>query len=232
MPPRPELPAWNRNIAELRAVQATLATQVVLRDALPDLVRTLAGFDVGFEDDNRTTRAAAVLLDADTLQVIDTRVVRQPTRMPYIPGFLSFRELPALLDALDALPVVPDLVFVDGQGVAHPRGLGVASHFGVVSGLPTIGVAKSVLCGTHAVLGDAAGDTVPLLHDGHAIGTLLRSKARCKPLVVSAGQGLSQATALDWVRRTLRGYRLPEPTRLADRLASRRDGPQLLFGEP
>ena len=139
---------WDGTPASARILQAELAKQVRLRDDFAVPLRTVAGFDVGFEDGGGTTRAAAVLLDADTLQVLDTQVVRMPTGMPYVPGLLSFRELPALLQALAALPQAPDLAFIDGHGIAHPRGLGIAAHFGVATGLPSIGVAKKILTGS------------------------------------------------------------------------------------
>ncbi|CAN7401815.1 deoxyribonuclease V [Pseudoxanthomonas sp. LjRoot143] len=213
---------WDGSIADARRLQERLATEVSLRDDVPDTPRWLAGFDVGFEDEGATTRAAAVLLAADTLQPIASDVVRMPTSMPYVPGLLSFRELPALVAALGRLPHAPDLAFIDGQGIAHPRRLGIAAHFGVVTGLPSIGVAKNVLCGKHETLGALAGERMSLIHRGDHIGWVLRSKPRCNPLIVSPGHRVSMQGALDWVLRTLRGYRLPEPTRLADRLASRR----------
>ncbi|RDZ27846.1 deoxyribonuclease V [Lysobacter silvisoli] len=219
----PALPEWDGDVAAARALQVTLAQQVSLQDELPAPLRYLAGFDVGFEDEGATTRAAAVVLDADTLQPLESQVARIPTRMPYIPGLLSFRELPALLAALDRLERQPDLVFVDGHGIAHPRGLGIAAHFGVATGLPSIGVAKKVLAGQHEPPGPTPGDRSPLRYRGRVIGTVLRSKARCLPLIVSPGHKVSMETAVAQVLRCLRGYRLPEPTRLADRLASRRD---------
>ena len=214
---------WDGSAADARRVQQRLAAEVMLRDDAPEAPRWLGGFDVGFEDAGAITRAAAVLLAADTLQPVATEVVRVPITMPYGPGLLSFRELPALVAALERLPHTPDLVFVDGHGIAHPRRLGIAAHFGVVTGLPSIGVAKNVLCGRHDPLGALAGEHVPLLHRGEQIGWALRSKVRCNPLFVSPGHRVSMQGALDAVLRTLRGYRLPEPTRLADRLASRRD---------
>ena len=213
---------WDGSIADARRVQEQLAGDIVLRDDVPEAPRWLGGFDVGFEDEGATTRAAAVLLDAGTLQPVAMEVVRLPTSMPYVPGLLSFRELPALVAALGLLPHAPDLAFVDGQGIAHPRRLGIAAHFGVVTDMPTIGVAKNVLCGRHETPGALAGERTPLIHRGDHIGWALRSKPRCNPLIVSPGHRVSMQGALDWVLRTLRGYRLPEPTRLADRLASRR----------
>lgn len=220
------VPAWTGDAASLRGLQSELAQQVILRDGFPKRLRTIAGFDVGFEDDGATTRAAAVLLDADTLQVIDRQVARRPTAMPYIPGLLSFRELPALLDALAMLPTPPDLAFLDGQGIAHPRRLGIAAHFGVVTGLPSIGVAKKILVGApRMALHDMRGAFTPLRDGPSQIGWLLRSKPGCLPLVVSPGHQVAMPSAPELVMRFVTTYRLPEPTRLADRLASRRDRP-------
>ncbi len=218
------LPDWTGDVAALRAVQSELAQQVVLRDAFPKPLRTIAGFDVGFEDDGAITRAAAVLLDADTLEVIDQQIARLPTRMPYIPGLLSFRELPALLEARAMLAAQPDLAFIDGHGIAHPRRLGIAAHFGVATGLPSIGVAKKILIGeARMALHDMRGAFTPLRDGSAQIGWLLRSKPGCLPLIVSPGHKVAMPSAPELVMRYVTKYRLPEPTRLADRLASRRD---------
>ncbi|MCW2290719.1 deoxyribonuclease V [Pseudomonas sp. BIGb0408] len=221
---------WDGTPAAARVLQKQLAEQVHLKDDYPPL-RLLAGVDVGFEEGGEITRAAAILLDAETLQPLAECVARIPTSMPYVPGLLSFRELPALITALAGLPQEPDLIVVDGHGIAHPRGLGIAAHLGVVSGRPTIGVAKKILTGQHGELGEERGDKVELLdRQGRQIAWMLRSKRKVRPLIVSPGHrvGMDSAVALvlDWGR----GYRLPEPTRLADRLASRRDtkGPKLL----
>ncbi|MEE7546549.1 endonuclease V, partial [Xanthomonas sp. Kuri4-1] len=136
LPPDSVFGDWDGSVVQARRLQHALARQVVLDDAVPAEPAWLAGFDVGFEDEGRTTRAAAVLLDARTLQPLETCIARVPTSMPYVPGLLSFRELPALLQALAQLSRRPDLVFVDGQGIAHPRRLGIAAHFGVVTDLP------------------------------------------------------------------------------------------------
>lgn len=218
------MPDWDGTTAALRDLQDALARQVLLRDDFPSPLRTIAGFDVGFEDGGATTRAAAVLLDAATLQVLDQQVARLPTRMPYVPGLLSFRELPALLEALALLAQAPDLALIDGHGIAHPRRLGIAAHFGVATGLPSIGVAKKILVGeARLALHEMRGAFTPLRHGPAQIGWLLRSKPGCLPLVVSPGHRVSLASAPELVMRCVRGYRLPEPTRLADRLASRRD---------
>lgn len=212
---------WDGSPAVARTLQTDLAKRVSLHDDFPP-PKLLAGFDVGFEEEGTITRAAAVLLDADTLQPLESHIARVATSMPYVPGLLSFRELPALVAALAMLTRTPDLVFVDGQGIAHPRRLGIAAHFGVVTGLATLGVAKKVLAGRHEDPGPAPGDRMPLIHRGQQIGWALRSKPRCNPLIVSPGHRISLDTSVEWVMRTLRGYRLPEPTRLADRIASRR----------
>ena len=221
------LAPWDGDVRAARALQSGLASRVVLRDDHPRDLRTVAGCDVGFEDDGAITRAAVVLLDAATLQPLEQHVARLPTAMPYIPGLLSFRELPALVRALDLLSTTPDLVFVDGHGIAHPRRLGIAAHLGVASGLPAIGVAKKVLTGTTSMpLHEMRGAFVPLRDGREQIGWLLRSKVGCLPLVVSPGHRVAMASAAELVMRFVTTYRLPEPTRLADRLASRRDRPR------
>lgn len=214
---------WDGSPANAREMQKQLAGQVVLEDDFGPL-RLIAGVDVGFEEAGKITRAAVVLLDADTLEPVAQTVARVPTCMPYIPGLLSFRELPAVLQAFDSLGQVPDLIFSDGHGIAHPRGLGIAAHLGVITGLPTIGVAKKILTGQHEALGEQRGDQVELFDKaGHVIGTVLRSKDKVRPLIISPGNRVSLKTAPQLVMRYVTRYRLPEPTRLADRLASRRD---------
>lgn len=220
----PPMPAWDGDIPTARQLQDDLARQLVLRDDFAKPLRTVAGFDVGFEDEGTITRAAAILLDADTLEILDQQVARLPTRMPYIPGLLSFRELPALLEALAMLSATPDLAFIDGHGIAHPRRLGIAAHFGVATGLPSIGVAKKILTGEpRMALHEMRGAFTPLRSGKEQIGWLLRSKPGCLPLIVSPGHRVAMPSAPELVMRYVGKYRLPEPTRLADHLASRRD---------
>ena len=219
-----DIPAWTGDTASLRKLQSELAGEVSLRDGFAKPLRTIAGFDVGFEDEGAITRAAAVLLDADTLEVLDQQVARLPTAMPYIPGLLSFRELPALFAALEMLKAKPDLAVVDGHGIAHPRRLGIAAHFGVATGLPSIGVGKKILVGEpRMALHDMRGAFTPLRDKQEQIGWLLRSKVGCLPLIVSPGHKVAMPSAPELVMRYVTTYRLPEPTRLADRIASRRD---------
>ncbi|WP_416139939.1 deoxyribonuclease V [Halomonas sp. HK25] len=222
---------WNLAPREAIALQRRLAGRVEREDRL-DPVRHVAGVDIGFEEQGEITRAAVVVLawppiSGGEFELVEQVVHREPTRMPYIPGLLSFREVPAALEAFDKLAARPDLVMVDGQGIAHPRRLGVASHLGLWLDLPTIGVAKSRLCGRHGEPGPQRGDWTPLVDvpEDEVIGAVLRSRVGVKPLFVSPGHRVSLATALDWVVGCLGRTKLPEPTRLADRLASRRGGP-------
>jgi deoxyribonuclease V len=216
--------AWDGDIAKARALQCELAQRLRLQDDYPPLHR-VAGVDVGFEEGGAVTRAAAILLDGPSLQPLTQVLVRVPTRMPYIPGLLSFRELPAVLEALAQLPHTPDLIYVDGHGIAHPRGLGIAAHLGAITDLPTIGVAKSILVGSHGALGESRGSRAELRYRGQWIGTVVRSKDKVRPLIVSPGHRVSIESAAHLVLACCTRYRLPEPTRLADRLASRRAPP-------
>ncbi|GEK74590.1 MULTISPECIES: deoxyribonuclease V [Halomonas] len=222
---------WNLSPAEAIALQKRLAGRVEREDRL-DTVRRIAGVDIGFEQGGEITRAAVVVLawpstGGGVFEVVEQAVHREPTRMPYVPGLLSFREVPAALAAFDKLATRPQLVMVDGQGIAHPRRLGVASHLGLWLDLPTIGVAKTRLCGRHGEPGAERGDWAPLVDTGsdgeETIGAVLRSRQGVKPVFVSPGHRLSLATALEWTLACLGRTKLPEPTRLADRLASRRD---------
>ncbi|TEA27612.1 deoxyribonuclease V [Candidatus Schmidhempelia bombi str. Bimp] len=211
------------DIQKLKAIQLDYAERVIRYDVLDFVTPTLiAGTDVGFEDGGAITRAAIAVLNYPDLTLLEYQVARLPTEFPYIPGYLSFREYPALVAAWKKLRCKPDLVIVDGQGIAHPRRLGIASHLGLLLDIPTIGVAKRRLCGTHQILSSEVGSSTPLMDDHERIGFVLQSKARCKPLYISLGHRISDTTALTWIQRLLRGYRLPEPTRWADAIASRK----------
>ena len=211
------------DIAALRAEQLQRAADVVREDDFDVLPpRFIGGADVGFEQDGTVTRAAMVILEYPSLKLVEHRIARVETTMPYIPGFLSFREYPALMAAWQMLEQKPDLLFVDGHGISHPRRLGVASHFGLLVDVPTIGVAKSRLCGRFDDLDAQPGSRQPLIDKGEQIGWVWRSKVRCNPLFVATGHRVSLDTALQWVENCTRGYRLPEPTRWADAVASNR----------
>ena len=183
-------------------------------------VRWVGGIDVGFEQAGTVTRAAAVVLNFPELEVQDRVLVRQPTRFPYIPGLLSFREIPAVLQALERLQRLPDLLLCDGQGYAHPRRFGLACHVGVLTDIPSIGAAKSRLLGTHGLLPEAKGSRIPLLDQGETIGMVVRTRARVSPLYISLGHRIGLESAVDYVMACCPHYRLPETTRQAHRLAS------------
>ena len=211
------------DLSSLRTQQLSLAASVERGDRLEQDPPTLiGGADVGFEQEGEVTRAAMVLLSYPSLELVEYQVARVATTMPYIPGFLSFRETPALLAAWELLSRKPDLLFVDGHGISHPRRLGVASHFGLLVDVPTIGVAKKRLCGKFEPLGDEPGALAPLLDKGEQLAWVWRSKARCNPLFIATGHRVSMDSALAWVQRCMKGYRLPEPTRWADAVASSR----------
>lgn len=210
---------WPTDITAARQVQENLRGKVVREDTLHS-VRHVAGVDVGFEHKGLTTRAAVAVLTFPGLELCDQGISRSPTRFPYVPGYLSFRELPAVLDALEMLSVTPDLLLCDGQGLAHPRRFGIACHLGVLTDLPTIGVAKSRLVGSHAEPAPEKGQWSPLLDGRETIGAVLRTRANVSPVYVSIGHRVSLPTAIDYVLRCTTRYRLPETTRWAHRLAS------------
>ncbi len=198
-------------------VQHLLASRVLLEDDFEPL-HYIGGMDVSnnLNDPQKIIYAAAVLLSREQLVVQERSAIAQQQFFPYISGFLAFREAPALVEAFKALTKQPDLLMVDGHGISHPRGLGIASHLGVLLDIPTIGVAKSILVGKLAgPLGPAVGDRVPLVWKGQQIAVVLRTKIRCHPLIISIGHRITLQTAVNLVLECLKGYRLPEPTRQA-----------------
>lgn len=214
---------WDLTPKEAIALQKQLREYVRVEDDYGE-IRTVAGVDVGFEKHNSITRAAIAVLDYPSLELKISAIARQPTRFPYVPGLLSFREIPAVLEALQQLDELPDLLLCDGQGIAHPRRLGIATHLGLLLDRPTIGVGKSRLLGTYEEPGMEKGQWSPLFDKGEAIGCVLRSRTGVKPLYISPGHRIGLNSAREWVMRCLTRYRLPETTRWAHRLAS---GPPL-----
>ena len=168
-------------------------------------------------------RAAVVVISYPDLEVVEQSVVEVPTEFPYVPGLLSFREVPPLVRAFEALHRIPDLLLVDGHGYAHPRRLGIACHLGLLLGLPTIGVAKSRLCGGHSEPGGVRGETTRLIDKDEIIGRVVRTRDSVRPIFVSVGHRIGLGDATNWVLRLCRGYRLPEPIRVADRLSKGRE---------
>lgn len=214
--------AWQLTLDEAIAIQEELQAEVITEDKFKEPVQYVAGVDMGFEADGTISRAAVAVLSFPDLEVIETSLAYRPTTFPYIPGFLSFREIPAVLDALEKITTIPDIILCDGQGIAHPRRFGIACHLGVLMDIPTIGVAKSLLVGKHEIVPETKGSSQPLIHKGETIGAVVRSRTNVKPLYISSGHRVSLPTAIDYVLRCTPKYRLPETTRIADKLASDR----------
>lgn len=216
---------WNLTPKEAVALQRELAAQVRCEDDLGP-VGLIAGVDVSMNRFSPDGYAAIVVLSVPELEVVEVAGAKTALAMPYIPGLLSFREIPLLLEAWAKLQHKPDLLMVDGHGIAHPRRLGIAAHMGVYVDVPAIGCGKSILSGRHAPLPPERGAMAPLVHHNEVVGYALRTKNKVNPVFVSCGHRVSQETAVRWVLECARGYRLPEPTRQAH-LASnqlRREG--------
>lgn len=203
---------------EALLIQQDMRRHVLLTDELPD-IQTIAGIDVGYDIHKNISKAALVVMQINELKPVISIIDFDPTPFPYIPGLLSFREAPVILKALSRLEERPDLLMIDGHGIAHPRRLGIAAHIGVLTGIPSIGVAKSLLCGRYTEPGLAKGCSEPLLHQGERIGTVYRSRDNVKPVFISPGHKIGHKSAVALVEQCLTRFRLPEPTRIADKLS-------------
>ncbi len=210
---------WRVTPGEARAIQSSLRESVILEDSYGPVGR-IGGADVGFIGAGRIARAAIAVLCFPGLDLIEQAVAERACDFPYVPGLLSFREVPVLLQALERLSVWPDLVLCDGQGYAHPRRLGLACHFGLAADLPTIGVAKTRLIGRHDTVPAGRGDWTALLDKEETIGAVLRTRTGVRPLFVSVGHRVCLESAVRFVMACTTRYRLPETTRAAHRLAS------------
>jgi deoxyribonuclease V len=208
------LHSWRVSIAEAKDIQRDLAGKVS-RSGEPESPRLIAGVDISVKREEGRATGAVVILKYPELRVVEVKIIGGRLDFPYIPGLLSFREAPLILAACQELTLVPDLILVDGQGIAHPRRMGLASHLGLFLDMPTIGCAKSLLCGRHEVPGDEPGSYAEIRDGEEIIGTALRTKPGVKPVYVSIGHRLSLESAIYWVLKCCRGYRLPEPARLA-----------------
>lgn len=218
---------WDGDIDNARALQVQLAAQVSTKDRFHAPLRTVAGLAATFDAHGAAMQAAVVLLDAETLELLEHRVVRQAADRPCPPDLASFRELPALLQAFSGLSKTPDLVLVDGHGIAHPQRLGIAAHFGAVADVPSIGVGRTITTGEVAMaLHEMRGAFVPLREAREQIGWLLRSKVECPPLVVSPGHRVAMPSAAQLVMRCVASDRLPEPIRQAAWLIAREHASQ------
>jgi deoxyribonuclease V len=215
--PLTSLHRWDVSPEEAVAIQHSLREKVSLT---PDVgeVKFIAGVDTSAKD---VARAAVVILSYPELELLEVARSEKPLHFPYVPGLLSFREGPAILASFQKLSRWPDLVFFDGQGVSHPRKIGIASHIGVLLGLPTIGVAKSPLAVRGQEPGPEPGDWTPWHNrKGEVLAAALRTKPRTKPIFISPGHRIDLTSAVEYVLSTVRGYRLPEPTRQAHNAAA------------
>jgi deoxyribonuclease V len=205
----PEAREWQERLRRLVSTENRLRL---------DRLRLVAGTDISYLRESRLALGAVVLMRYPSMEVLEMTASAVQVSFPYVPGLLSFRELPALLPALEALEGRPQLVLVDGQGLAHPKRFGLASHLGVLLDVPTVGCAKSRLVGEAGEPGGKVGDWVPLLHEGDTVGAVLRTREKVKPLYVSIGHMVDLPTAVEAVLSCLRGTRLPEPQKRAHSL--------------
>ncbi|KAA3633822.1 MAG: deoxyribonuclease V [Bacteroidetes bacterium] len=210
------------NITEQEAIelQQKLAKKVVKKGKLTN-IRYVAGTDVAYAKNKKRLIAAVVVIDIRTMEVVEQVVVEDEERFPYIPGLFSFREMPPLMKAFEQLKIRPDVVIIDGQGLAHPRRFGLACHFGVHYNIPSIGCGKTRLIGTFAPVGEKRGDFSPLVDGEELIGSVLRTQDGINPLFISIGHKVDLKTARQIVLKLCTQYRQPETTRKADELANR-----------
>jgi deoxyribonuclease V len=211
---------WDMTPDEAIELQRKLCSLVRIEPLLQE-VKSIGGADVSFNKYSETIYSGIVVLSLPDLRIIESAGVRSQARFPYVPGLLSFREAPSVLEAWDKLKTKPDVLMLDGQGIAHPRRFGIACHLGVLLDLPTIGCAKSILVGTHAPLASEAGSHVPLIHRDEHVGEVLRTKSGVAPIYVSVGHLVDLPSAVELVWRSTRKYRQPEPTRQAHLFVNR-----------
>jgi deoxyribonuclease V len=211
---------WDLNPAQAIELQNSLRARVTAQPLPLEEISFVAGVDVGFPGE--LSRAAVVVLSFPALNLVDYTIAEIPVTFPYIPGLLSFREMPAILKALESLQTEPQVFICDGQGLAHPRRFGIACHLGVLLDRPALGCAKSILVGHYSELDNAAGSTAALIDGDEIVGAAVRTRQNVKPVYVSVGNRIDLPSAIKLVLACARGYKLPEPTRLADRLASNR----------
>jgi deoxyribonuclease V len=212
---------WQVTTSEARMIQQKLASMVSKKNeaASPQFI---AGVDISPPTVQGIATGAVVVLNYPQLRVVEIKTSKQLVSFPYIPGLLSFRELPLILAACQELTIAPDIILVDGQGIAHPRRLGLASHLGILLNIPAIGCAKSRLCGSHEPIGEVRGSFAELRDGDEVIGAALRTKKGTNPVYISIGHKVDLDTAIFWTMESCRGYKIPEPTRLAHLAAAGR----------
>jgi len=201
-----------------KKLQLSLSKKVVREDRLPERINYVAGVDVAYTDGHAI--GAVAVLEYDTLKTVETRTSFQAASVPYIPTFLSFREIPPAVSAINTLSIKPDVFLVDGHGFAHPRRLGFASHLGLVVDAVTVGVAKSLLCGE--IVDKETGGWKPIMHEGSTVGAAVYARPSVKPVYVSIGHKISLETAIEIVKHCTKNYRIPEPIREAHKSAVER----------
>lgn len=206
--------SWELTPKEAVELQKELQDSIVLKD-LPRPVQYVAGADVSFNKYEPEVYTGIVVLEYDTMKVVARSMVIDKASFPYIPGLLSFREIPSLIKAWELLPLRPDLVMLDGHGIAHPRRMGIAAHFGLLAGVPSIGCAKKILTGSVEEPDLEEGSFTPVLKNEAVLGWSLRTKTRVKPMFVSPGHLCSLEDSREIALHCARGYRMPEPTRKA-----------------
>ena len=212
---------WNVGISQARIIQKTLREKIII-EPLGKPIHSILGIDTAFDNKNKMCFTAAVLLSFPALQKLEEKYVIDKIVFPYVPGFLTFREGPSISKLLGLIGEKPDLLMFDGQGIAHPLKMGIAAHIGVLFNIPSIGCAKSRLFGTYNEVGNKRGDFSYLKNDnGETIGVVLRTKDNTRPLFVSPGHLIDVKTSMEIVLTSTTGYRLPEPTRLADKLSKK-----------
>lgn len=211
---------WNVTWKQAIEIQESLCSRLVSQ-RIRRAIKYVAGTDLSCSRRNKTAWAGAVVLTYPGLQQVDARGIRGTLEFPYVPGLLSFREIPLLLKVLEDLRCEPDVILCDGQGTAHPRGMGLASHLGILTGKPTIGCAKSRLVGSHAQIGHERGRYSPLVYEGKTVGAALRTRTDINPVFVSPGSGITLAQSIEIILHCSGRYRIPEPVRLAHLLVNR-----------
>jgi len=212
---------WDLSPKEAIQIQEELRSRVSISPLDDDAVKYVSGVDVGFPRGKEIARAAIATLSYPSLELVDQGQADLPVAFPYIPGLLSFREIPVILAALEQLNFEPDVLVIDGHGLAHPRKFGLACHLGVLLDIPALGCGKSILVGKHDTLAEARGSHTNLCIDGEVIGAVVRTRHKVKPVYISVGHRIDLPSAVRIILNCGGGYRLPEPTRWAHRLASK-----------
>jgi len=209
-----ELHPWDLQYDEAVQIQRELRERLIL-EALEVDLRLVAGADVSYSKGSDVFFSSVVVFEMPGMNIVEESTAKSRVDFPYIPGLLSFREAPVLIKAFEGIQNTPDVIIFDGHGIAHPRGLGLASHMGLILDLPSIGCAKKILVGDYDPVGNEVGDYTPIVYKGDVVGAVLRTRQNVKPVFISSGHKMDISSAVEIVMRTCRGYKLPEPTRQA-----------------